>query len=326
MRALSSTLFWDCFCLTSLVGIWPRYIEPKLLKTNRLNIPIPNLPTSLSGLKIVHFSDLHFQHSTSQRFLSKISRQINALSPDLILFTGDFICYSQLVQPQRLKDFLCSLSAPHGCFAIFGNHDYEKYVSINSLGHYDICTPSTGHHFIFKTLKKLCSRRSGNEKPRVISRVKEVDLNAALMKLLEETPFQLLNNHTTLLPIKESCLNICGLGDYWLDRCDPSKAFEKYDRNYPGIILSHNPDSFPLIEKYPGEIVLSGHTHGVQVNLPWIWKKITALENPRYKRGLVKEKNKYLYISRGVGSADLFRCFSMPELLLLTLCESAKIS
>ena len=55
-----SGLLWDVACAVSIVGIWPRFIEPNLLRVTRLTLPIRNLPSTLLGLRVVHFSDLHF--------------------------------------------------------------------------------------------------------------------------------------------------------------------------------------------------------------------------------------------------------------------------
>jgi predicted MPP superfamily phosphohydrolase len=102
-------------------------------------------------------------------------------------------------------------------------------------------------------------------------------------------------------------------------RCLPEIAFKNYDKQYPGIILAHNPDSSALLESYPGEVILSGHTHGCQINLPWMWKKFTKLENMSLRKGFFKVRDKWLYVNRGVGAIMKFRWFSVPEILFLTL-------
>jgi hypothetical protein len=73
---------------------------------------------------------------------------------------------------------------------------------------------------------------------------------------------------------------------------------------------------------YPNSLVLCGHTHGGQVNLPWMWKKFTLMENIQYKQGLHALGNGRLaYISRGVGSVLTFRWFAPPEIVCITLRE-----
>lgn len=311
---LSDTL-WDLWCLLSIVGIWPRYIEPNLLSTTQLSIKIPHLPAALNQLKILQFSDLHLNPRLSDRFLKRLTDKIRQQSPDLIVFTGDFICCSQLVEKERLKKFLSSLQAPYGCYAVLGNHDYEAYVSVNEAGEYDVREDRASS--ITKGFKRLFLQTPLTKT--ITARARRVSLHKELLTLLAQTPFTLLHNSSQIVPIKGSALNICGLGEYTLGRCQPEEAFKTYDQRYPGIVLSHNPDSVSLLSHYPGNLLLCGHTHGGEVNLPGIVNALTLLENPELKRGLKIFNEKLLYINRGVGSEMPFRWFALPELTLLTL-------
>lgn len=109
---------WDAWCCLSIVGIWPRFIEPRLLSKTYLTLPLPHLPNKLSGLKVAQFSDLHLHPQVSDHFLQKIQNAVASFEPDLILFTGDFLCFSLNRDLKRLKDFL-SLSKPHMDVIVF---------------------------------------------------------------------------------------------------------------------------------------------------------------------------------------------------------------
>lgn len=314
-RAGVPEILWNAWCIASVMGIWPRYIEPNLLAVTRLNLMIPRLPSSLRGLKVLHFTDLHVHPGMSNHLINKLLRKIKSLAPDIIVFTGDFLCFSECRDKNRLNHILHSCVAPYGCYAVLGNHDYAQSVSVNEQGHYDLVSRQSSS--IIQGMKRLFSTTTMTGQ--VTERAREVGFHAELIDLLDATPFQLLENDTQQIPIKGSFLNLCGLGEYALGRCRPEKAFENYDTRYPGIVLLHNPDGFPHLAKFPGEIVLCGHTHGGQTNLPWIWKKLTLLENKEFKKGLKKIDGKWLYINRGVGSTMPFRWFSLPELALITL-------
>lgn len=306
---------WDLWCIASIIGIWPRYIEPNLLSTTRLSIKTKDLPQALHGLKILQFSDLHWHERISPTFLDKLLKKAAALQPDLIVFTGDFLCYSILPDPEPLKDFLSAFDAPYGCYAVLGNHDYEKYVSVNEDGDYD--THGKTNSPIKKGWKRLLTPKSLTTK--TTDRVRSLSYHHDLIECLKQTPFQLLHNETTVVRIKDSALNICGLGEHMLGRCLPELAYQKYDRRFPGIVLLHNPDGLPSLKGYPGDLVLCGHTHGGQVNIFGLSNKFMFLENPRMKRGLINFSNRHVYVNRGTGSVMPFRWFSTPELLLLTL-------
>lgn len=315
---LSDTL-WDLWCIASVIGIWPRFIEPQLILKTSLTLQIPNLPNDLKGLKVVQFSDLHIQKSLSKRFLNRLSKKIMKEKPDILVFSGDFICYSGLGNDEqnRLLSFLNQLRAPYGCYAVFGNHDYAEYVSVNASGEYDLLTEEKERSLIKRGFERLFTTTKLAKT--VTEKVRSVGMHETLLNLLKKTPFQVLENTNQLIPIKNSCLNICGLGEYTLGKTNPSQAFHNYNTHFPGIILLHNPDGIPLLKNYPGEIILCGHTHGGQVNLPWMWKKFTLLENDQFKRGLISFDGRWIYINRGVGSIIRFRWFAPPELLALTL-------
>lgn len=307
---------WDLWCMISGIGIWPRYIEPRLLEISRFVLPIPHLPEELAGLKILQFSDLHWNHQFSPHLRKKLIRKINAAKPDLIFFTGDFLCCSKLEDPAGLKMTLNALEAKIGSFAVLGNHDYARFVTVNAQGDYDVDAPSSAST-ISKGFKRLFQPVSLTK--RVTPQAQQIGYHAELMDLLKQTPFQLLNNTTKLLFCKGAWINICGLEEYSLGRFNPEEAFKDYDTRYPGIVLSHNPDSLEILKHYPGDIILSGHTHGGQVNLPGFWKRFTRIENPRFKRGLKRIVEKWAYINRGISSVIRFRWFAAPELTLLTL-------
>lgn len=310
---------WDCWCVASIVGIWPRFIEPNLIQNTKISLKIPSLSQALSGLKILHFSDLHLHTEVTEFFLNRVIQKVHQIAPDLIVFTGDFLCFSHLQEKERLKNFLKNFSAPYGCYAVLGNHDYEQPVSVNSQGEYDVVSTSPS------VLSKGFSRLLSDTKlaKQVTPAARAVGLHQELIDLLKDTPFQLLNNVCKQIKIKNTSLNLCGLGEYMLGKCQPQEAFKSYDPRYPGIILTHNPDSIPLLMDFPGDLILCGHTHGGQINLPWFWKKFTLLENKKYKKGLFHLKNnKWVYVSRGIGGTFPFRWFAIPELGLITLKSS----
>lgn len=306
---------WDLWCAVSIVGIWPRFVEPRLIDFKTLSIRIPNLPDELEGLKILQISDLHLNNQTPDSFLKKVALKGMACRPDLIVFTGDFLCYSQLNESVRLKSFLTAFEAPYGCYAILGNHDYSQTVSISPEGDYDVIVPL--HSNVGEGFSRLFRTTTLTKK--WTSSARSVNPHGELVRLLQDTPFKLLDNATKVLKIGGTGLNLTGLGEYMAGKMLPEQAFADYDSRYPGLVLLHNPDGAPYLANYPGDFILSGHTHGGQVNLPWMWKKFTLMENPQFKKGLHRLGNKKLYISKGLGSVLAFRWFAMPELTLFKL-------
>jgi len=314
LNAFIETL-WNSWCLLSIVGIWPRWIEPNLLCIKRLTVPIKNLTSSLCGLRIVQFSDLHLNQKSSAKFLRRLSKKINSLQADIIVFTGDFLCRSKLVRADLLVDFLNSLQAKHGHFAILGNHDYAFPISRAEDGTYIIVEED--ENILLKGFKLLFKPKK-NTRP---SKIPLIPLHDELLELLKKTPFKLLHNKTVTLHIRKAPLAICGLGEYIAGQCLPYQAY--VPSVHPLIVLLHNPDAIDLLKDIPADLVLSGHTHGAQVNLPFIWKRLCDLEKPQFKRGMHTVEGKQLYVNRGVGGLPVFRWFSVPEITLFKLEKEA---
>lgn len=82
---------------------------------------IPRLPPELSGLRIVHLSDMHLTGRLGKPFYERIVELANAAEPDLIALTGD------LVEHERCWDWIPDvfgrLQSKHGAYFVFGNHD-----------------------------------------------------------------------------------------------------------------------------------------------------------------------------------------------------------
>lgn len=135
----------------------------------------------------------------------------------------------------------------------------------------------------------------------------------------------LTNNKITILrnqAIDIAGLNFIGVDEYWSSRFDITAALKHYKPNTPTIVLCHNPDVVdlkPYWDKYEGWI-LSGHTHGGQVRLPYCKPFLIPVENKNYDYGLKKiDDNKNLYINRGLGHAIRIRFNVRPEVTIFTL-------
>ena len=78
----------------------------------------------MDGFRIVQISDLHLEPWTKERHIQETIETCNALKPDLIAMTGDFVTHS--ARPAGLlAELLTQLQVPHGVFACLGNHDFR---------------------------------------------------------------------------------------------------------------------------------------------------------------------------------------------------------
>jgi predicted MPP superfamily phosphohydrolase len=98
-------------------------IEPNWLLTKTVAVPIDDLPVSLEGFKIVQLSDIHLHPYTEIDTVIKAVERINALKPDLVAITGDFV-YETAESIFELAPVLAEVKAKYGMYSILGNHDY----------------------------------------------------------------------------------------------------------------------------------------------------------------------------------------------------------
>ena len=94
--------------------------EPRL---RELAIQIPGLPADADGLRIVHLTDLHVDPITRGDRIRRIVERVNALHPDLVALTGDYVDGPVAEFAPDLAP-LADLHARYGVFAVPGNHEY----------------------------------------------------------------------------------------------------------------------------------------------------------------------------------------------------------
>jgi hypothetical protein len=97
------------------------------------------------------------------------------------------------------------------------------------------------------------------------------------------------------------------------------------------ILLYHSPELMPVVQQYPVDLYLCGHTHGGQVRLPLYGAIITSSAlGKQYEMGPYVEQNTTLYISRGIGleglSAPRMRLLCPPEIILFNLSSPGRDS
>src|SRR3989338_5281436 len=96
-------------------------IEPNLIEVHRLRIQDRKLGPILQGIKVVHITDIHLTDGIGFRENDMI-RKVNALDPDLVLFTGDLI--DDLSQIPHAHEIFKRLKAKIGIFTVPGNTDH----------------------------------------------------------------------------------------------------------------------------------------------------------------------------------------------------------
>ncbi len=141
---------------------------------------------------------------------------------------------------------------------------------------------------------------------------------SAIEQALMLTHCTLLRNSAASIERNDKRLWIVGLEDYYTPLYKPAEAFASFKADGPMIVMSHNPDTIDDLTPYHPALVMSGHTHGGQVRLPFIGAPILPIQT-NYDQGLFDVKGTQLFVSRGVGYLKRIRLNCRPELPRLIL-------
>lgn len=106
-------------------GLYTWRVEPHWIEFVERALPLRNLPADLQGRMLVQLSDLHVGPRVDDRYLVRSLERVRALTPDFVVFSGDFISYQADGGLARLERVLRHYPLGRlGTTAILGNHDY----------------------------------------------------------------------------------------------------------------------------------------------------------------------------------------------------------
>lgn len=113
---------------------------------------------------------------------------------------------------------------------------------------------------------------------------------------------------------------IGGAGDLWEDKLEIDRTFQNVPARDFKILLAHNPDSVDQAFSTKLNLVVSGHTHGGQIIIPFLGPPIVPVKNKLYTSGVIQLDAMQLFISRGIGySIFPVRANCYPEIAILHL-------
>ncbi|HXB31854.1 MAG TPA: metallophosphoesterase [Puia sp.] len=260
-------------------------------RVRRVRLAFDNLPVSFKGLKIVQLSDIHSGSLANPAAVRRGVDLVLAEKPDIILFTGDLVNNIALEVGAYQAIFGC-LDAPMGVYSTLGNHDYGDYSWWEN------------------------------------AETKKANLDH-LMRIQKEMGWRLLMNEHVVLERGSEQIALIGV-ENWSAKARFPK-YGKLDEAYAGaekypfkILMSHDPSHWDaqVRKEYPDiDLMLSGHTHGMQFGLElpgFKWSPVQYI----YKEwaGLYEEGKQKLYVNRGFGFIGYpGRVGIMPEITVIEL-------
>ena len=90
------------------------------------SLPVSGLEPVLDGLRIGLITDIHHSAMVPSADVSRAVDLVLAQKPDLIVLGGDYVTFGDRAFVGPVAELLAPLTAPHGVFAILGNHDDDR--------------------------------------------------------------------------------------------------------------------------------------------------------------------------------------------------------
>lgn len=278
---------------------WGALVNRYHIDIKRVEIVDTSLPSQFEGYTIAQISDIHVgTYGSDTAFVSKLVDSINALKPDVIVFTGDVVNRNS----RELKPFIpvfARLHAPAGVYGVLGNHDYGDYMDWPA------------------------------DSDKIADRLQ-------LAGYQKQMGWQMLNNSTLYLRPKDGYRNdsiaLIGVGNVG---DPPFKIYGSLHKAYPQIndrnfkiLLSHNPmhwqDSIRNRDDSNIALTLSGHTHAMQMTF-FGWSP-AVFRYPVWGGLYEDSQGKKLYVNIGSGEVGFpARIGATPEITLFTLRKSPAI-
>ncbi|MDA3880174.1 MAG: metallophosphoesterase [Prolixibacteraceae bacterium] len=262
-------------------------------KAHKIQLNHENVPAAFNGFKIVQISDMHLGTFGSIKQVEKGLKLVEEQQADLIVITGDMV-NNISTEATPYVDALKKLTAPHGKFAILGNHDYAHYAG---------------------DFTKLEMQTDTDN----------------LREIIKQMGFQILENEHEIIRLINDSIIIAGVENWGIapfpQYGDLDKALNGVHKNSFVVLLSHDPSHWEeQIINFPVniELTLSGHTHGMQFGIETNNFKWSPVQY-RYEKwtGMYQNGNKYLYVNRGFGGIGFpGRVGIRPEITVIELLKS----
>jgi len=225
----------------------------------------------------------------------------------------------------QLSDFHVGAGVPldylHGAAALANEAQPDLVALTGDYVHRGGDTADTADAAaILKTLEAPAYAVLGNHDGAVYSSEGRPDRGAVgrVRNALEKAGVSVLVNERITLRRGDARLHVAGLGDLWLGAFRP-RTVPLREPGAPTIALSHNPDTAKDLAGLGADLILSGHTHGGQVSIPFLGPPILPVRHREFAAGHFDLGGPQLYVNRGVGWLRRVRLFVRPEVTILRL-------
>jgi predicted MPP superfamily phosphohydrolase len=107
-------------------GTYGVVYERHRIGVTRATLPFSGLPPALEGLRIGLLTDVHHSAMVAAEDVTAAVELLRHEPVEFIVLGGDYVTFGDRAYVEPVAELLSDLSAPHGVFAILGNHDDDR--------------------------------------------------------------------------------------------------------------------------------------------------------------------------------------------------------
>ena len=265
--------------ITILTGLmlYSRFISTKGLKVKEYKITNSIITDNFHGFKVVHISDIHYGRTVKLKELENLTNEINLLKPDIVILTGDLIDKETKLSSEIIEEIQNTL----------------KKINV-TVGKYAISGEDDIAFNEWESIITNSGFKNINDKYEFIYNDGYTPILIAGIQSNSNTPETLIERYQ---PIEE-----------YLNS-------DEYLNNIYKILIMHEPDFIDNINHSYFNLILAGHSHNGQINIPLFGAITTPDHAKKYYDNYYRINNSDFYISSGLGTSDYnFRFANKPSI------------
>ena len=254
----------------------------------RFEVSMPTWPRAWDGLRIGHFSDLHYGDLMPVERGVEVIELLGAEKPDLVAFTGDMVDL-ECDGAEPLFAAMMAIDAPLGAYMVLGNHDL-----LDDAPQVRVMATEAGVRVLDDEVVHI---------PRTAARLPHVGIDA----------HGLAGDHPLVIAGIDWDKSVTGL----------ATRIDRIANDNPLLLLAHNPKAFLPASRSGIPLILSGHTHGGQIASKTRPGVNLAVAH-RHSAGFYHRDVSTLFVTVGTGSWFPLRVQCPAEVVVIT-CRAAEL-
>lgn len=147
------------------------------------------------------------------------------------------------------------------------------------------------------------------------------EVETIVTKILFDADFEIIKNDMVKISKNtKNTMQLVGIDSPLNGKDDVKKAYENVEENNFTLTVVHTPDTVKVLPQKKTDLVVAGHSHGGQINIPLLGQIYNKELAEDYYKGLYNIGSIKLFVSNGVGTSNKdVRIFAPAEIVVYTL-------